>query len=82
MALRVDPSSATGKAPAELLLGRPLVYPIELKDMKLKKGGNVESSFFFLPQKGTKISLFCCFLTNKRVAFFFLYVFWTFQSQF
>ena len=29
--LRTDPSSAHGKAPAALLLGRPLVYPVELK---------------------------------------------------
>ena len=27
--IRCDPASATGFAPAELLLGRPLVYPIE-----------------------------------------------------
>ena len=32
--LRFDPSQATGFAPAELLLGRPVVYPIE---MELKK---------------------------------------------
>ena len=29
-ALRCDPSAATGYAPAELLLGRKLVYPIEI----------------------------------------------------
>ena len=29
--VRSDPSSATGFAPAELLLGRQLCYPIELK---------------------------------------------------
>ena len=28
--LRCDPASSTGYAPAELILGRPLVYPIEL----------------------------------------------------
>ena len=27
----MDPSSATGYAPAEMLLGRQLVYPIEFK---------------------------------------------------
>ena len=29
--VRVDPSRATGFAPAELLLGRPVVYPIEIQ---------------------------------------------------
>ena len=29
-AVRCDPASSTGYAPAELILGRPLVYPIEL----------------------------------------------------
>ena len=29
-AVRCDPASSTGYAPAELLLGRPMVYPIEL----------------------------------------------------
>ena len=29
--LRCDQSSATGFAPAELMIGRPLVYPIEFE---------------------------------------------------
>ena len=31
MVLRTDPSIATGYAPGELLLGRKLVYPIEIE---------------------------------------------------
>ena len=30
--LRSDPSCATGVAPGALLLGRPLIYPVQLKD--------------------------------------------------
>jgi len=38
--VRSDPSSATGFAPAELLLGRKLVYPIELKKRDIDFSGN------------------------------------------
>ena len=44
MALRSDPSTAHGYAPAELLLGRKLVYPLELKKKDIDLSGN---SFFF-----------------------------------
>ncbi len=37
--LRADPSRATGFAPAELLLGRPLVYPFELKKKDIDFSG-------------------------------------------
>ena len=39
--LRSDPSSAHGYAPGALLLGRPLVYPMELD----KKDINFEGSY-------------------------------------
>ena len=35
MGVRTDPSTAHGYAPSELLLGRKLVYPIELKKKPL-----------------------------------------------
>ena len=37
--VRVDPSRATGFAPAELLLGRPVVYPIEIQKMDIDFSG-------------------------------------------
>ena len=37
--LRADPASAHGYAPASLLLGRPLVYPIELQGMEVDFSG-------------------------------------------
>ena len=37
--MRADPASAHGYAPASLLLGRELVYPIELKDMEVDFSG-------------------------------------------
>ena len=37
--LRGDPSCATGYAPAHLLLGRPLVYPFEIKKMDIDFSG-------------------------------------------
>ena len=39
--VRSDPSCATGFAPAELLLGRPLCYPIELKKRDIDFDGNI-----------------------------------------
>ena len=46
--IRSDPSSATGIAPAEMMLGRKLVYPIELKkrDVDFKGSINNSQSFF------------------------------------
>lgn len=40
MAIRSDPSSAHGYAPAELLLGRKLIYPIELSKSDIDLSGN------------------------------------------
>ena len=40
MVLRSDPSCATGYAPGELLLGRKLVYPIELEKSEVDLTGN------------------------------------------
>ena len=40
MAIRSDPSSAHGYAPAELLLGRKLVYPMELSKNDIDLTGN------------------------------------------
>ena len=37
--IRSDPSSATGFAPSELLLGRKLVYPIELSKKDIDMSG-------------------------------------------
>ena len=37
--LRSDPASASGYAPASLLLGRELVYPVELQDMEIDLSG-------------------------------------------
>ena len=37
--LRTDPSSATGYAPGHLLLGRPLVYPIEMTNVQVDFSG-------------------------------------------
>jgi hypothetical protein len=37
--MRSDPSRATGYAPAELLLGRPLVFPIEMKAKDIDMSG-------------------------------------------
>ena len=40
MGLRTDPSTAHGYAPSELLLGRKLVYPIELDKQCIDLTGN------------------------------------------
>ena len=40
MAVRSDPSTAHGYAPAELLLGRKLVYPIEILKKEIDFTGN------------------------------------------
>ena len=37
--LRSDPASAHGYAPASLLLGRELVYPVEMEDMEVDLSG-------------------------------------------
>ena len=37
--VRTDPSTATGFAPAELMLGRPLVYPIEFNQQEVDLTG-------------------------------------------
>ena len=81
MALRIDPSSATGKPPAELLLGRALVYPIELQGMKLNKKSNVGKLFFFFNQKSTQVPVPFFFVGNY-VLLFLRFFFWTFQSLF
>jgi len=46
--VRSDPSTATGFAPAELLLGRKLVYPVELKKRDIDFTGNFcsKNNFF------------------------------------
>ena len=43
MVLRSDPSVAHGYAPGELLLGRKLVYPIELEESEI----DLEGNYFF-----------------------------------
>jgi len=37
--LRCDPSSATGFSPAELIMGRPVVYPFELRQSDIDFSG-------------------------------------------
>ena len=37
--MRSDPACAHGYAPAQLLLGRPLVYPFELDNMEVDVSG-------------------------------------------
>ncbi len=46
MVLRSDPSIATGYAPGELLLGRKLVYPIEIEMSEVDLSGNFLFFFF------------------------------------
>ena len=43
--IRSDPSTATGYAPAEILLARPVIYPCELGKMEIDFEGN--SHFIF-----------------------------------
>ena len=38
--IRADPATAHGFAPGEILLGRPLVYPCELKRSTIDFEGN------------------------------------------
>ena len=47
-AVRVDPASAHGFAPAALMLGRPLFYPIEIKNRDIDLTGNIFNYVFFL----------------------------------
>ena len=47
--LRTDPSSATGFSPAELILGRKLVYPFEIETMDVDFDGN--ELFYFSKKK-------------------------------
>ena len=42
MVLRSDPSVAHGFAPGELLLGRKLVYPVELDEKEIDLSGNLK----------------------------------------
>ena len=56
MVLRSDPSCATGYAPGELLLGRKLVYPIELEKSEVDLTGNFLLFYFFL-QKNSPIQI-------------------------
>ena len=37
--LRCDPTRATGFAPAELMIGRPLVYPLEFSRSEINLSG-------------------------------------------
>ena len=37
--LRCDPTRATGFAPAELMIGRPLVYPVEFSRSEIDLPG-------------------------------------------
>ena len=46
--VRSDPSCATGFAPAELLLGRPLVYPLELKKRDVDFSGKTRTQPIFV----------------------------------
>ena len=78
MALRIDPSSATGKPPAELLLGRALVYPIELQGMKLNKKSNVGKLFFFSTKKAHKYR-YPFFLLATMCCFFYVFFFGPFK---
>ena len=48
MVLRSDPSLATGYAPGELLLGRKLVYPIEIEKSEVDLTGNFVFLYLFL----------------------------------
>jgi len=56
MVLRSDPSCATGYAPGELLLGRKLVYPIELEKSEVDLTGNFLLFYFFL-QRNSPIQM-------------------------
>jgi len=51
MGVRTDPSTAHGYAPSELLLGRKLVYPIELKKNAIDLTGNYFTSTFRFSQE-------------------------------
>ena len=51
MGVRTDPSTAHGYAPSELLLGRKLVYPIELKKKAIDLTGNYFTSTFRFSQE-------------------------------
>ena len=46
MGLRTDPSTAHGYAPSELLLGRKLVYPIEMDKKCIDLSGNFFSQIY------------------------------------
>ena len=48
MVLRSDPSCATGYAPGELLLGRKLIYPIEIEKSEVDLTGNFLLFYFRL----------------------------------
>ena len=47
-AVRCDPASAHGFAPAALMLGRPLFYPTEIKKRDIDLTGNIFNYMFFL----------------------------------
>ena len=55
-AIRCDPASAHGFAPAALMLGRPLYYPFEIKNCDIDLTGNIFNYVFFLSR--SKKSLF------------------------
>ena len=54
--LRTDPSSATGFSPAELILGRKLVYPFEIENMDIDFSGNL--FFYFMKLYSSFIQVF------------------------
>ena len=61
MGLRTDPSTAHGYAPSELLLGRKLVYPIELQKNVIDLTGNYFTSTLHFSQEHyhpQKVSVF------------------------
>ena len=79
MGLRTDPSTAHGYAPSELLLGRKLVYPIELKKSDIDLSGNLFTSTLHFSQEhyhSQKVSVFTStdsFLHQHLVPYFSAY---------
>jgi len=79
MGLRTDPSTAHGYAPSELLLGRKLVYPIELKKNDIDLSGNLFTSTLHFSQEHyhpQKVSVFTStdsFLHQHLVPYFSAY---------
>lgn len=62
--LRTDPASAHGFAPAQLLLGRPVVYPFELTKREIDMTGNQKYYDKILSPKTNKNTIFGFRLTT------------------